>query len=222
MLTVMLKDNYEVFAGILIMLAVLTMILGNLIAIPQKNMKRMLAYSSIAHAGYILLGLVAFTDLGVSAMLYYIFIYIFANLGAFSSVIDLAGSTGSDEIEAFRGMWKRSPFITAVLMISLLSMAGVPPAAGFIGKFYLFASIVNQGYVWLALLAIGMSVVSVYYYIMVIRVMLAPVPENAERISVAISLKLVMATAAAVTLFLGVYAAPLTNWTNNVIASFVQ
>jgi len=100
-------------------------------------------------------------------MLYYIFIYIFANLGAFSSVIALADSTGSDEIEAFRGMWRRSPLITAVLMISLLSMAGIPPAAGFIGKFYLFASIVNQGYVWLALLAIGMSVVSVYYYIMV-------------------------------------------------------
>ena len=222
MLTLMLEDNYAVFAGILIVLAVLTMIVGNLIAIPQKNIKRMLAYSSIAHAGYILLGLVAFTDAGVSAMLFYIFIYIFANLGAFSSVIALSDSTGSDEIEAFRGMWKRSPLITAVLMISLLSMAGIPPAAGFIGKFYLFASIVNQGYVWLALLAIGMSVVSVYYYIMVIRVMLAPVPENAEKISVAPSHKLVMTTAAAVTLFLGIWAAPLTDWTNQVIAAFVR
>lgn len=222
MLTLMLKDNYAVFAGILIILAVLTMIVGNLIAIPQKNIKRMLAYSSISHAGYILLGLVAFTDLGVSAMLYYIFIYIFANLGAFSSVIALADSTGSDEIEDFRGMWKRSPFITAVLMISLLSMAGIPPAAGFIGKFYLFASIINQGYVWLALLAIGMSVVSVYYYIMVIRVMLAPAPENAEKISIATSHKFVMATAAAVTLFLGIYAAPLTDWTNNVMTAFIR
>lgn len=222
MLTVMLSDNYAVFAGILIVLVVLTMIVGNLIAIPQKNIKRMLAYSSIAHAGYILLGLVAFTDLGVSAMLYYIFIYIFANLGAFSSVIALADSTGSDEIEAFRGMWKRSPFITAVLMISLLSLAGIPPAAGFIGKFYLFASIVNQGYVWLALLAVGMSVVSVYYYIMVIRVMLAPVPEDAEKISVAASHKLVMTTAAAVTLFLGIYAAPLTDWTNRVMTAFLR
>lgn len=221
MLTLMLKDNYAMFVGILIMLAVLTMIVGNLIAIPQKNIKRMLAYSSISHAGYILLGLVAFTDLGISAMLYYIFIYIFATLGAFSSVVALADSTGSDEIESFRGMWKRSPFITAVLMISLLSMAGIPPAAGFIGKFYLFASIVNQGYVWLALLAIGMSVVSVYYYIMVIRVMLAPAPENAVKVSVAMSHKLVMATAAAVTVFLGIYAAPLTNWTNNVMAAFL-
>lgn len=217
MLTVMLRDNYAAFAGILIMLAVLTMIVGNLVAIPQKNMKRMLAYSSISHAGYILLGLVAFTDLGVSAMLFYIFVYIFANLGAFSSVIALADSTGSDDIEAFRGMWKRSPFITAVLMICLLSMAGIPPAAGFIGKFYLFASIVNQGYVWLALLAIGMSVVSVYYYIMVIRVMLSPVSDSPEKITVATSHKLVMAAAAAVTVFLGIYAAPLADWTNHVM-----
>ncbi len=224
MLTVMLQDYYAVFAGILIMLAVLTMIVGNLAAIPQKNIKRMLAYSSISHAGYILLGLVAFTDLGAGAMLYYIFIYIFATLGAFSSVAALSAGTGkgNDEIEDFRGMWRRSPFITAVLMICLLSMAGIPPAAGFIGKFYLFASVVNRGYVWLALLAIGMSVVSVYYYIMVIRVMLAPVPEDTEKISVAPSHKLVMATAAAVTIFLGIYAAPLTDWTNQVMAAFVR
>ncbi|MCR4435213.1 MAG: NADH-quinone oxidoreductase subunit N [Clostridiales bacterium] len=217
-----LPSQHVNFSGIIIMLAVLTIIVGNLIAIPQKNIKRMLAFSSIAHAGYILLGLVAFTGMGVGAMLYYIFIYIFANAGAFASVTALSNITGSDEIEDFGGMWKRSPLVTAVLMISLLSMAGIPPAAGFVGKFYLFASIIKEGYVWLALVAIGMSVVSLYYYVMVIRVMLTGQVKSDEPVTVPASLKTVMVVSSAATIFLGVYAGPLTSWTSSVASMFVK
>lgn len=219
-----LPNGYINFIKILILLAVLTIVIGNLIAIPQRNIKRMLAYSSISHAGYILLGLVSFTKTGISAMLYYIFIYIFATIGAFVSVLALSNQTRCEEIAGFKGMWKRSPLIMAVLMISLLSMAGIPPAAGFIGKFYLFASIINQGFLWLALLAIGMSVVSIYYYIMVIRAMLTPLSEGEDASGIRIhgSLKLVMIVSAAVTLFLGIYAAPLTDWTNRVTELFIR
>lgn len=217
-----LPSRHENFAGILIVLAVLTMVIGNLIAIPQKNIKRMLAFSSIAHAGYILLGLVAFTDMGAGAMLFYIFIYIFANAGAFASVTALSNIAGSDEIEDFSGMWKRSPLITAVLMISLLSMAGIPPAAGFVGKFYLFASIINQGHIWLAMLAIAMSVMSLYYYVMVIRVMLTGEVKSGLAIVVPVSLKAVMVISAAATIFLGVYAGPVTSWTTTIATTFLK
>lgn len=217
-----LPSEHARFAGIIILLAILTMVIGNLIAIPQKNIKRLLAYSSIAHAGYILLGLISFTAMGAGAMLYYISVYFFANAGAFASVIALSNQTGSDDIEDFRKMWKRSPLITIALMVSLLSMAGIPPAAGFVGKFYLFASIVKEGYLWLALLAVGMSVVSLYYYIMVIRTMLAGEAKNEEPVSIPASLKAVMIFSTAATLLLGIYPGPLTNWTTYITSLFIK
>ena len=105
-------------------------------------------------------------------MIYYLLLYVFANIGAFAAVTAFSNQTGKDDIKDFSGMWKRSPFLAATLLISLLCLAGIPPAAGFIGKFYLFAEVIKQGYLWLAFLAMGMSVVSIYYYIIVIRVML--------------------------------------------------
>lgn len=214
--------THSATAAIIIALSALTILIGNLTAIPQKNIKRMLAYSSIAHAGYILLGIVAFTKMGVGAMMYYLLLYIFANTGAFAAVIAFYNETGSDEIESFAGAWKRSPFVSGVLVLSLLSLAGIPPAAGFIGKFYLFAETIRQGYIWLAFLALAASIVAIYYYIMVIRVMLVAEPKVTAPVAVPLSLKIVMIVSAAATLIMGIYPGPVTEWTTFIASNFLK
>ncbi len=217
-----LPTAFQPFIILVVVLACMTMILGNLVAIPQKNIKRMLAYSSISHAGYILLGLVAFTKMGVGSILFYLLLYIFANIGAFAAVMAVSGQSDSNDISDFAGMWKRSPFITGVLLLSLLSLAGIPPAAGFIGKFFLFRSIIQEGYIWLAFLAIAMSVVSIYYYINVIRVMLIGEAASDTAVRVPVHLKLVMILSAAMTLFMGIYPGPMLEWANNVASQFIK
>lgn len=217
-----IPQNYSIFIILIISLSVLSMVIGNIIALPQKNIKRLLAYSSIAHAGYILLGLIPASANGLSAVLYYILLYLFANLGAFAVVITYTNITGNDDIDSFTGLWQRSPFLTSVLIISLLSLAGIPPAAGFIGKFYLFAEIIRKGYLWLALLAIGMSVVSIYYYIVVIRVAILGKAEDTSRIKIPLPLMIVLVITAFMTLFMGLYPGPITNWTTSIIAALVH
>lgn len=214
--------THSIFSQLIVVLAAMTMIIGNFIAIPQTNIKRMLAYSSIAHAGYILLGLIAFTKLGIGAMLYYMLLYIFGNVGAFAAVTAFSNQTGSDEIKDFTGMWKRSPFLAAVMLISLLSLAGIPPAAGFVGKFFLFAAIIKQGYLWLSFLALGMSMISVYYYLMVIKVMLMGEVEDNTPINVPTSLKAIMVISAAMTLFMGLYPGPVVDWTARIAQAFLK
>lgn len=217
-----LPSSFGTLSAVLIALSVLSMVIGNITAIPQTNIKRMLAYSSISHAGYILIGIVSYTRTGIAAMLYYLLLYVFANAGAFASVIAFSNKTGSDNIEDFKGMWKRSPFLAATLTLSLLSMAGIPPAAGFIGKFYLFSEVVKQGYLWLAFVAMGMSVVSIYYYIVVIRVLLSGEAEDNSRISIPVSLKIVMVSSIIMTLLMGIYPAVMTNWTTSVAGIFIK
>ncbi len=140
-----------VWLGLFAVLAVMSMILGNLEALPQTNIKRMMAYSSIAQAGYISTGFLAGGQLGLTAVLFYLFVYLFANLGAFLAIVIVSNKTGSDQIEDYAGMWKRSPLIGVVLLVCLLSLAGVPPFAGFSGKWYLFGAAISKGYTWLAL-----------------------------------------------------------------------
>ncbi len=207
---------------LVIALSILSLVIGNVIAIPQTNLKRMLAYSGIAHGGYILLGIVSYTTAGISAMLYYILLYLFATIGAFASITAFSNVTGKDDIKDFRGMWKRSPFLAAVLLISLLSLAGIPPAAGFIGKFYLFAEVIKQGYLWLAFLAMGMSVVSIYYYIMVIRTMVMGEAEDSTKIKIPASLKIVMIVSVIMILIMGLYPGPITAWTTAVGSTFIR
>jgi len=225
-----LPSVFSRFSGLIIALSVLSMIIGNIIAIAQTNIKRMLAFSSISHAGYLLLGIVAYTKAGIGAMLYYLLLYVFANTGAFASVIAFSNVTGKEDINDLVGMWKRSPFLAATLMLSLLSMAGIPPAAGFIGKFYLFSEIIKQGYLWLAFLAMGMSVVSIYYYIVVIRVLLMGEPTDASLdvsldaspIKIPASLKTVMIVSIIMTLIMGIYPGPITLWVSKVAGLFVR
>lgn len=217
-----MASNQKTVVVLVIALSVLSMVVGNIIAIPQTNLKRMLAYSGIAHGGYILLGIVSYTTAGISAMLYYILLYIFANIGAFASITAFSNVTGKDDIKDFSGMWKRSPFLAAVLLISLLCLAGIPPAAGFIGKFYLFAEVVKQGYLWIAFLAMGMSVVSIYYYIMVIRTMLMEDAEDTTKIKVPATLKVVMISAVIMILIMGLYPGPITTWTTAIGSTFIR
>jgi NADH-quinone oxidoreductase subunit N len=222
LLTQVMEPNFNAISILIVLLAVLSMVVGNIIAIPQTNIKRMLAYSGISHAGYILLGIVSYTKMGISAMLYYLLLYIFANIGAFASVTALSNQTGKDDIKDFAGMWKRSPFLAATLLISLLSMAGIPPAAGFIGKFYIFSEVVKQGYLWLAFVAMAMSVVSMYYYIMVIRVMLMEEAVEAAPINIPFSLRLVMVVSMVMILIMGLYPGPITEWTSIAAGAFIK
>lgn len=198
---------------VIFVLALITMILGNFVAIPQKNIKRLLAYSGIAQAGYILLGLLAFSTLGVTAALFYTMMYVLCNMGAFGVVIAFSQAGGSDEIDDYNGLWKRSPLLSAVMLISLLSLAGIPPFVGFVGKFKLFMSIIDSGYIWLALIGILLSMVSVYYYLLVAKAMYLkdPVPNKDSKIKVPAGTQVTLLLITSLTIFLGIYPTPLTN-----------
>lgn len=190
-------------------LAALTIIVGNLVAIPQTNIKRMLAYSSIAQAGYIMTGVVAANTAGVKGIAFYGMLYVFATMGAFIAVMNFSANTGSDEIKDYAGLAQRSPLMASVLTVSLLSMAGIPPLAGFAGKFYLFSSIVNQGYLWLVILGLLMSMASVYYYLSVVKVMFMADPVDDTPIVVPAGAKAALLISMIVTVILGVWPEPL-------------
>ncbi|MBN7575127.1 MULTISPECIES: NADH-quinone oxidoreductase subunit N [Clostridium] len=208
---------------LIVVLAVITLVLGNLVAIPQTNIKRLLAYSSISQAGYFLLGIIANSNLGVASILLYSLFYLFANMGAFGVVIAVSKATGSDEIKDYAYLAKRSPFLAAVMLISLLSLAGIPPLAGFIGKFYLFLSIIEKGQIWLAFLSIGMSVISVYYYLKVVKVMyFGESPTKLESIPVSISTKLALTISMTVLVILGIYPSQVANVVLSVSKAFLS
>jgi len=154
------------WTAMLWVLAVLTMIIGNVLAINQTNIKRMLAYSSIAHAGYALVGLVAANEIGYSGILFYLLAYTFMNIGAFA-VLVLAGKKGEENLtlEGFSGFGLKRPFLGVAMTIFLFSLMGLPPTAGFTGKFYVFAGAVKAGYIWLAVIGVLNSAVSLYYYL---------------------------------------------------------
>ncbi|MEW6623264.1 MAG: NADH-quinone oxidoreductase subunit N [Bacillota bacterium] len=207
-----LPDLAHLWIVIVTVLAVLTMILGNLVAIPQTNIKRMLAYSSIAQAGYILLGLIAFSELGITALLFYSMAYVFANVGAFAVVIAFYNKVGSDQIKDYSGLARRSPLLAAVMFVCLISLAGLPPTAGFAGKLLLFTAVIEQGYVWLAFIGILMSMVSVYYYLIVVKHMyLGKAEEGAQPVTISVSLKTALVICLTATIFLGLYWTPLLN-----------
>jgi NADH-quinone oxidoreductase subunit N len=207
------------FPLFVISLSVLSMVAGNLIALPQTNLKRLLAYSSISHAGYMLLGLVAFSRAGIGALLYYIILYLFANVGIFAGISALGGA---EEIASFKGMWRRSPFMAASLLVCLLSLAGIPPTAGFLGKFYLLAEVARQGKLWLAALALVMSVVSISYYVSIIRALVMEKAEDETRLRIPFAHGAIMAVSLLVTLGMGVFPAPVTAWTQAIAATLMR
>jgi NADH-quinone oxidoreductase subunit N len=167
-----LQQPQTVWPQILWVIAALTMILGNLAALVQQNIKRMLAYSSIAHAGYILVGLVAGQAEGASAILYYLLAYTLTNMGAFA-VVALVGRKGEAylNIDDYRGMAKDHPALALAMSIFIFSLAGLPPTAGFVGKFSIFSAAIKQGYYWLVVIGVLTSAASVFYYFRVIMKM---------------------------------------------------
>ncbi|NLL18275.1 MAG: NADH-quinone oxidoreductase subunit N [Clostridia bacterium] len=206
---------------IVVVLTAITVVVGNLIAIPQSNIKRMLAFSSVAQAGYILFGLVAFSSLGVGALLFHSILYVFANIGAFAVAIVVKNSTGSDEIKDYSGLAQTSPFLAAVMLLCLLSLAGIPPVAGFVSKFYLFMAVIEKGMVWLAFVGIMMSMVSVYYYLIVAKAMYLGTPNReAKPISVSASTQIALVICLVAVIFFGVYPTPLLDLAMNVGYSF--
>ncbi|HSC71554.1 MAG TPA: NADH-quinone oxidoreductase subunit N, partial [Candidatus Methylomirabilis sp.] len=188
-------------------IAVLTMTIGNLVAIAQANIKRMLAYSTIAHMGYLLIGPVVGSQLGVAAVLFYSLVYALMTIGAFGMVVLLTrGTVRGDQIDDFTGLAQKSPLAAAVMLLFLLSLTGIPPTAGFVGKFYLFAAAVEKGYIWLVLIAVVNSAISLFYYMRVVMVMyMRDQPAGGIALSPSLALYAGLFLAATGTLLLGIF-----------------
>jgi NAD(P)H-quinone oxidoreductase subunit 2 len=159
-------------------LAILSLVLGNVVALAQTSMKRMLAYSSIAQAGFVIIGFIAGTDTGYSSMIFYLLIYLFMNLGAFTCVILFSLRTGTDQIAEYAGLYQKDSLLTLCLSVCLLSLGGIPPMAGFFGKIYLFWAGWQAGIYGLVLLGLITSVISIYYYIRVVKMMVVKEPHE--------------------------------------------
>jgi len=158
------------WVAVIAAISTVTMTLGNTLALAQRNIKRLLAYSSIAHAGYALIGLVALSGLGASSVVFYLVAYIITNLLAFGVVAAFGRVVGSDELSAYAGLSRRSPWLALALLVALLSLAGMPPFGGFVVKFAVFAAAVQSGLIWLAFVGVLNSIVGLYYYLTVLKV----------------------------------------------------
>ena len=193
-------------------LAIVTMTLGNVLAIPQRNIKRMLAYSSIAQAGYVLIGVAAASRLGVAASIFYLGAYVLTNLAAFTLVVLVANKTGRDEIKDFAGLSRRNPYLALLMMLAMLSLAGVPPLAGFFGKFYVFQAAVGAGLVRLAIIGVLNAILGLYYYLTIIKVMFVDRckrPEDEEDpVITPTASRWALGLTTVGLLFLGIYATP--------------
>ncbi|MBI4341614.1 MAG: NADH-quinone oxidoreductase subunit N [Candidatus Omnitrophica bacterium] len=201
---------------LLLVLTVVTMTFGNLVALVQTNVKRLLAYSTIGQVGYLLIGLVAATAKGREALLVYLAAYLFMNLGVFACALAVFHDTGSESLEAFRGLAQRAPGLSAVCAIFLLSLAGVPPLFGFVGKFLLFSSALQEGWGWVAVAAALNSAVALYYYANLIRLMYFAAPLQATAVRPAMGLRVALAVCAGATLVLGLWPAGVVEWTSRI------
>jgi NADH-quinone oxidoreductase subunit N len=158
--------------------AVLTMTVANLFAIRQQNLKRFLAFSSISQAGYILLGLIGGNPLGMTSVIYYILVYVFSNLGAFGVVAAISNASGKENINDYNGLYKTNPKLSLAMTLALFSLAGIPPVAGFFGKFFLFAAAAQKGYYLLVFIAVLNTIISLYYYLLIVKAMFIVKSDN--------------------------------------------
>ena len=207
--------------AMLVAMCIITMLLGNFVAIYQTNIKRLLAYSSIAQAGYALIGLVTLTQDGSGATLFYLLMYVFTNIAAFGVIILVSNATGSDEIKDLNGLNRRSPFLALVMLFAVLSLGGIPPTAGFFGKFFLFKAAVDAGLWWLAAVGILMAFVGLYYYLSIIKVMYLYRSEQDDvAIPVSRAAQVGLAIAVAFIIYLGVSAGSAFDLTRDAAAAF--
>jgi NADH-quinone oxidoreductase subunit N len=211
---------------VLLFVSMLTMTVGNLSALNQKNLKRMLAYSGIAHAGYMLMGLAVLTNDGLQAILFYVVVYLIMNLGAFLVVIMIANATGNEDIDSYRGLAWRGAVVPAVcLAVFLFSLTGLPPFAGFIGKFFLFAAVLKAGgvFVILALVAVANSVVSLYYYAKVVKVMFLDTPDPSDKaVAVDGGNVTLLLPLTVLTVVFGIYFYPLSHYASQSLRFFIK
>ena len=200
---------------VLAVLSVASMLIGNIVAISQSNIKRMLAYSSIAHAGYMLIGLTAGGDLGLAGVLFYLVSYVFTNLGAFgiASMIENAEQQGTD-LENFRGLYYRRPLLAVLMGVFMFSLIGIPPLAGFFGKYYIFIAAIEQGYTWLTIIGVITSMISVYYYLRVVVLMFFQTAEEGERPRVAAGGAVALLLSAFGVLIVGLFPSIVLGWMN--------
>ena len=179
LLFTVLKPLMHVWENVIYVIAIATMFIGNLFALRQQNMKRFLAFSSIAQAGFILLGLITGTQLGTATIVYFVMIYIFSNLAAFGVVQAISLQTGKENMDDYEGLYRTNPNLSLIMMLALFSLAGIPPVAGFFGKFFLFTAAASEGYYLLVFLAVVNVTISLYYYLLVIRAMFLRKSESA-------------------------------------------
>jgi len=171
LLFTVLKPLMHIWENVIYIIAIATMFIGNLFALRQQNMKRFLAFSSIAQAGFILLGLISGDQLGTATVVYFVMIYVFSNLAAFGVVQAISLQTGKEKMNDYEGLYRSNPNLSLVMMLALFSLAGIPPVAGFFGKFFLFTAAASKGYYLLVFLAVVNVTISLYYYLLVIRAM---------------------------------------------------
>jgi NADH-quinone oxidoreductase subunit N len=194
---------------VLAVMATATMTVGNLLAIPQKNIKRLLAYSSISHAGYAMIGLIALSQFGTASLVFYLLGYVVTNLAAFSVVILFARSAGSEEIADYAGLSRRAPGLALVFLVALLSLAGMPPLVGFVAKFYVFAAAVESGWIWLAFVGVLNAIIGLYYYMTVLKVVYLYRSEDENKpITVPILHAVALAICVFAIIFVGVISGP--------------
>lgn len=209
------------WTGLLAAMSAITISLGNLLALVQTNIKRMLAYSSIAQAGYTLMGVIALSELGTASVVFYMFMYILTNITAFTVVIIVSNTVEGDAIKDFAGLSRRSPYLAIAMVLALLSLGGVPPLGGFFGKVFLFAAAIQAGYVWLAIIGVLNVIVALYYYLSVIKVMYVDESEDARPIRFAPSYTVVLFVAGLGILLMGTVAGPWFNWALDAANSLV-
>jgi NADH-quinone oxidoreductase subunit N len=215
------NGSWEFLLGVdwpqlLLFISMVTMTLGNLAALGQQNLKRLLAYSGISHAGYMLMGFVVLNNDGLSAMLFYLVVYLIMNLGAFLVVIIVANNTGREDVEGYRGLaWRGGAWPAVAMAVFLFSLTGLPPMSGFVGKFFLFAAVINAKLYWLAVVAVLNSVVSLYYYARIVKTMFLDFPDGSEGvIRVDLHNGALLGILTSFTILFGIYWGPVFSYTS--------
>jgi NADH-quinone oxidoreductase subunit N len=214
-------DFNSTWWALLVAITIVTMTLGNVLAIFQSNLKRMLAYSSIAQAGYTMIGLVALTPDGAAASMFYLLMYVVTNVVAFGVIVLVSNQSGSDDMRDFYGLSRRAPYLALAMLLALLSLGGIPPTAGFIGKFLVFKAAVDAGLWWLALIGVLNAFIGLYYYLTVVKYMyLYRSEDEEERIPVSRAARVAIGFSTVGIIYLGVAAGAAFEWTRQAGAAF--
>jgi len=214
--TAAVSPMWGVIGPVMIGLAIVTMTLGNLVALVQHNAKRLFAYSTIAQVGYLLIGFSVKTPLAMEGLLVYLVAYLFMNLGAFACLTVVCTDAHDETLDAFRGLARRAPLLAACCAVFLLSLAGMPPLVGFMGKFLLFGSAIEADHLWLAVAAVINSAIALYYYVNIIRLMYLVAPERLQAVSSPWALRVAVGLCGIITLALGVFPNALLAWLGRV------